>query len=78
MLVIRPSECVLRVHFLALKAKGRLDPADPLTTLAYGIVPGSLHLPAPVKQACFFRRTGGVFAIASSRGKTFLGDRAIG
>jgi hypothetical protein len=61
-------------HFLALKAEGRLDPADPLTgsayPLTYGIVPGSLHLPAPVKQACFFRRTGG-FAIASSREKRF-------
>ena len=35
MLVIRPSECVLRAHFLALKAEGRLDPADPLTGSAY-------------------------------------------
>jgi hypothetical protein len=71
MLVIRPSECVLRVHFLALKAKGRLDPADPLTTLAYGIVPGSLHLPAPVKQACLFRRTGGVMLLLQVGEKRF-------
>jgi len=85
MLVIRPSECVLRAHFLALKAGGQLDPAYLLTgsaypPLTYGIVPGSLHLPARSYMVAPLNNIGGLTPSFKDRylEKKFLSDRAIG